>query len=73
MPSKADYAKIAIACNKLGIDRKQLISDRYNLESAKDLSTKQLRDLFSHLRSQGFAATSSNDFIVVPNSTLHHF
>lgn len=54
MPTKTDYAKIAIACKELGIDRKSLIADRYGLASAKDLSGAQLGDLYRHFRDLGW-------------------
>ena len=54
MPTKADYAKIAIACKELGLDRKQLISDRYGLESSKALKPRQLADLYAHFKSLGW-------------------
>ncbi len=54
MPTQADYAKIAIACKTLGIDRLQLLSDRYNVESMKELTPRQLSDLYQHFRSLGW-------------------
>lgn len=54
MPTNADYAKINIACKELGLDKHQLISDRYGLESSKDLKPRQLADLYAHFRSLGW-------------------
>jgi len=54
MPTNSDYAKIAIACKDLGLDRKVLIADRYGVESAKDLKPQQLFDLFKYFRAQGW-------------------
>ncbi|MFA7175046.1 MAG: regulatory protein GemA [Kiritimatiellia bacterium] len=54
MPTKNDYAKIAIACKELGIDRKALLADRYGLKSAKDLTGPQLTDLYRHFRAFGW-------------------
>jgi len=54
MPNKADYAKINIACKELGLDKYQLISDRYGLESSKQLTTAQLFDLYRHFKSLGW-------------------
>lgn len=48
MPSKAEYAKINIACKELGINKYDLLADRYGLESSKDLSAKQVVDLLDH-------------------------
>jgi hypothetical protein len=53
-PTKADYAKINIACKELGIDKHQLISDRYKVESSKELSTWQLADLYKHFKGLGW-------------------
>lgn len=54
MPTNADYAKINIACKELGLDKHQLISDRYGLESSKDLKPRQLADLYRHFRALGW-------------------
>lgn len=54
MPTNADYAKINIACKSLGLNRKELIWDRYGLESSKDLKSHQLADLYAHFRSLGW-------------------
>lgn len=53
-PTRADYAKINIACKELGLDKYQLLSDRYNLETSKDLNFRQLHDLYAHFRSLGW-------------------
>jgi phage gp16-like protein len=53
-PSKADYAKINIACKELGLDKYELIGDRYGLESTKQLGIRQLADLYAHFRSLGW-------------------
>ncbi|MBU1564245.1 MAG: regulatory protein GemA [Proteobacteria bacterium] len=55
-PTNADYAKINIACNELGLDKHQLISDRYRVESSKDLTLWQLQDLYKHFRALGWQA-----------------
>lgn len=54
MPTKADYAKINIACKDLGLDKYQLISDRYGLESSTELTPVQLKDLYNHFKSLGW-------------------
>jgi phage gp16-like protein len=53
-PTNADYAKINIACKDLGIDKHQLISDRYKIESSKQLTRWQLADLYKHFTAQGW-------------------
>ena len=53
-PTKADYAKINIACKELGLDKYQLISDRYGKESSKALTRFELSDLYSHFRALGW-------------------
>lgn len=53
-PTKADYAKIHIACKDLGLDKYQLLSDRYGLDSSKKLKPWQLADLYAHFRSLGW-------------------
>ena len=53
-PLKTDYAKINIACKELGLDKHQLISDRYGLESSKQLNAWQLADLYKHFRGLGW-------------------
>ncbi len=54
MPTRADYAKINIACKELGLDKYQLLADRYGLETSKELTPRQLGDLFGHFRSLGW-------------------
>ena len=58
-PTKADYAKINIACKELGIDKSQLISDRYKIESSKQLTVWQLADLYKHFRNLGWRVKRS--------------
>jgi phage gp16-like protein len=53
-PTNADYAKINIACKELGLDKSQLISDRYKKESSKYLNHAQLADLYKHFRALGW-------------------
>ncbi|BDD85956.1 hypothetical protein [Desulfofustis limnaeus] len=60
MPTNAEYAKINIACKQLGIDKYQLLSDRYGLGSSKDLNRRQVWDLLEHLRRLGWRAKRSN-------------
>ncbi len=59
MPTKAEFAKINIACKELGIDKYQLLADRYRLNSSKDLSRTQVWDLLGHLRRLGWRAKRS--------------
>ena len=54
MPRQHDYAKIAIACKELGIDRSQLLSDRYGIDSAKKLTSGQMSDLYRHFHALGW-------------------
>lgn len=54
MPTRAEYAKINIACKELGIDKYDLLSDRYGLESSKDLTSDQVADMLDHFRKLGF-------------------
>jgi phage gp16-like protein len=56
MPSNADYAKINIGCKALGLDKRQLLADRYGLETSKDLTGHQVRDLLGHFRRLGWRA-----------------
>ncbi|MBM9605949.1 regulatory protein GemA [Desulfopila inferna] len=53
-PTKADYAKINIACKELNLDKHQLISDRYGLQSSTLLNRRQLADLYAHFRRLGW-------------------
>jgi phage gp16-like protein len=55
-PTKADYAKINIACKELALDKHQLLADRYHIESSKELSLWQLQDLYKHFRNLGWKA-----------------
>ena len=66
MPTNADYAKINIACKELGIDKRQLISDRYGLESSKDLNPRQLGDLLGHFRALGWRIKRKPDSRATP-------
>jgi hypothetical protein len=54
MPTRNDYAKINIACKELGIDKYNLLADRYGLESSKNLTAKQVVDLLDHFRRLGW-------------------
>lgn len=54
MPSNAEYAKINIACKALGIDKYQILGDRYGLETSKDLKPGQVRDLLHHFKTLGW-------------------
>jgi len=54
MPTNAEYAKINIACKELGLDKHQLLADRYGLQSSKELNSKQTVDLLHHLQSLGW-------------------
>jgi phage gp16-like protein len=56
MPTRAEYAKINIACKELGIDKHQLLLDRYGLATSKDLSRRQTWDLLAHLKRLGWQA-----------------
>jgi hypothetical protein len=58
-PTKADYAKINIACKELGLDKHQLISDRYKVESSKQLNAWQLADLYKHFSRLGWKVKRS--------------
>jgi phage gp16-like protein len=60
-PTNADYAKINIACKELGLDKHQLLSDRYKVESSKDLNLWQLQDLYKHFRALGWQAKPAKD------------
>lgn len=55
-PTNAEYAKINIACKSLGIDKYDLIADRYNLESTKQLTRQQTFDLLQHFKTLGWTA-----------------
>lgn len=58
-PTKADYAKINIACKELGLDKHQLISDRFGIESSKELKPGQLVELMAHFRHLGWKVKRS--------------
>jgi len=58
-PTNADYAKINIACKELGLDRHQLLSDRYKIESSKQLTAWQLADLYKHFNGLGWRVKHS--------------
>ena len=53
-PTNAEYAKINIGCKELGIDKYDLIADRYGVESTKQLNRKQTWDLLEHLKVLGW-------------------
>ncbi len=67
-PTHADYAKINIACKELGLDKYQLIGDRWGLESSKQLSHFQLTELYAHFKKLGWvpsrSAAKDKDFSV---------
>lgn len=73
-PSNADYAKINIACKELGIDKYEIIADRYGLTTSKELSPAQVRDLINHFQSKdwkpqkgsGKSKTKKGDFRQIP-------
>lgn len=54
MPTKADYAKINIACKELGLNKHQLLADRYGKDSSKELTTANLFDLYRHFHNLGW-------------------
>ena len=58
IPTRADYAKINIACKELGLDKYDLLADRYGLSSSRDLSREQLADLYNHFRAKGWKPKS---------------
>lgn len=58
-PTKADYAKINIACKELGLDKHQLLSDRYQIESSKQLKDWQIADLYKHFKGLGWQVKRS--------------
>ena len=60
MPSRAEYAKINIACKELGIDKYQILADRYGLESSKQLDRFQTQDLLAHFRKLGWKVKRKN-------------
>lgn len=59
MPTRTEYAKINIACKELGIDKYQLLLDRYGLDSSKDLTRRQVWDLLAHFKSLGWKVKRS--------------
>ncbi len=54
MPTRDEYAKINIACVELGVDKYQLLMDRYGLTTSKDLNRGQTWDLLAHLKRLGW-------------------
>ena len=54
MPTRAEYAKINIACKELAMDKSSLIMDRYQVESSRDLTAKQVADLLVFFRGKGW-------------------
>lgn len=65
-PTKADYAKINIACKELGLDKYQLLFDRYGLESSKQLTRFQLSDLYDHFKSLNWTPKRTKKAVVYP-------
>lgn len=55
-PTYPEYKRMHAAFKDLGIDKYEMLSDRYDIESAKKLTRSQLKDLFNHLRSLGWQA-----------------
>jgi phage gp16-like protein len=53
-PTNAEYAKINIACKQLGLDKYDLLADRYGLESSKQLNRQQTIDLLIHFKALGW-------------------
>jgi hypothetical protein len=74
-PTHADYAKINIGCKELGLDKYQLIGDRYGIESSKQLSHFQLTDLYAHFKKLGWvpkrSATKDKDLSVTYKEPRH--
>jgi phage gp16-like protein len=56
-PTNAQYAKINIACKQLGIDKYDIIADRYGIESTKQLTHQQTFDLMLHFKALGWQPT----------------
>ena len=56
-PTNAEYAKINIACKQLGLDKYNLLADRYGLESSKQLNRQQTMDLLLHFKAMGWKPT----------------
>ncbi|GAB0058070.1 hypothetical protein SIID45300_02410 [Candidatus Magnetaquicoccaceae bacterium FCR-1] len=57
MSSSAAFAKIHIAKKELGLDDaqyRQMLRDRYGVESSKTLSAQDIADLLSHLQKLGW-------------------
>lgn len=53
-PTNAEYAKINIACKQLGLNKYDLLADRYGLESSKNLNRQQTVDLLQHFKVLGW-------------------
>jgi len=53
-PTRAEYAKINIACKELGIDKYAILADRYGLESSTQLTRPQVGDLLDHFSVLGW-------------------
>jgi phage gp16-like protein len=59
MPTRADLAKIHIAAKEIGLDDegyRHLLADRYRVESARELTPRQVADLLAHFRRLGWQA-----------------
>ena len=53
-PTYAQYAKINSACKELGIDKYEILMDRYGLETSKKLTPGQVKDLLSYFMNLGW-------------------
>ncbi len=71
-PTNAEYAKINIACKQLGIDKYNLIADRYGLESSKQLTRQQTLDLLLHFKALGWKPVRKKSF-TKKNKTSPHY
>lgn len=61
MPNRSDLAKIHIAKKELGLDDatyRDILRDRYHLESAADLTPRQAADLIAYFRQKGWRPLS---------------
>ncbi len=57
MPSKADYAKIHIAKQELGLDDetyRDVLKWKFNVSSSKDLKPRQVIVLLNHFKARGW-------------------
>lgn len=55
-PTNAEYAKINIACKQLGLNKYELLADRYGLKSSTKLTKSQTFDLLRHFGALGWRA-----------------